>query len=119
MAIVPNYYWPVAVPGSTTPAASSAQPPTGGTSSVKFNEVVAQITGDGTSTSFVVTHNLQLTTGELAELWPEVEYEPIISGAPTHWVIARATNTVTIGMSGTTALAFAVVRVRRPATLTR
>ncbi len=116
MAIVPTYFWPVATPGTTTPALASAAPPTNPTSSVRYNEVVAEITNDATATSVVITHNLGITATELTQLWPEVRFEPIVSGAPSFWVIARAANTVTIGISATSAATVpqAIIRIRRP-----
>lgn len=114
MAISILYDWPVSTPGSTTPAPSTQAPPTTPTSTVKFNDVVATLVGDGTSTSVTITHNLELSSAELGQVFPEVAFEPIVTGAPTYWVSARAANTVTIGLSGTTSATFAVVRIRRP-----
>ena len=116
MAITVNYYWPVTTPGSTTPAAANQKPPTIPVppSTVAYNEVVAQLTSDAASTSIVVTHNLGITAGELAELWPEIRFEPIVAGGPSLYIIARAANTVTVGLAATTpAGAFSVVRIRR------
>jgi hypothetical protein len=114
MAITVNYEWPVAVPGSTTPASSSQKPPTNPTSSVPYNDVVALLTGDGSSTTVTITHNLELTAAELAQQWPEVDFEPLIPSGPAPWIIAKAANTVTIGFVGTTLSAFRLVRIRRP-----
>lgn len=123
MAVVVNYEWPVATPGSTTPPAASTKPPTypAPPSSVAFNEVTAQITGDNTATSVVVTHNLGLSTAELSAFFPSVTFEPLAStfytGQPV--VTARAANTVTIGFNTTGVSAFALVRIRRPFAPTR
>jgi len=114
MAITVLYEWPVATPGSTTPPTGTTPPPTIPTSTVRYNTVVAELVGDSSSTSVVITHNLALTTSQLAVLQPEVAYEPLVSGAPTIWVSARATNTVTIGFSATSAVTFGLVRIRRP-----
>ena len=119
MALTILYDWPVTTPGSTTPAPSSQAPPTIPTSSVTFNKVVATLVGDSASTSVTVTHNLELTTAELAALCPEIHMEPLVTGAPTYWVITRAPNTVTLGLSGTTAATFAVLRISRPAAIGR
>jgi hypothetical protein len=117
MAITVNYEWPVAVPGSTTPAPSNQPPPTNVGSSVRFNQVTALLSGDGAATSVTITHNLEITAQELSEYWPEVRFEPIVSGGPTgFWVEARATNTVTVGFataSATSVGGFGVVRINR------
>lgn len=114
MALTATYFWPVATVGTTTPPASSAAPPTNITSSVRYNQVDAEVTGDGASTTIVLTHNLEITPLELTQLWPEVRFEPIAPSAPTPWVIARASNTVTIGFVGTSLVATHIVRITRP-----
>ena len=117
MAITVNYEWPVAVPGSTTPAPPTQAPPTvpGVPSSVRFNQVTALLTGDGAATSVTITHNLQMSAAELAIYWPEVRFEPIIANPPSgFWVEARAANTVTVGFTGTSPSAFGLVRIARP-----
>ena len=111
MAIVPNYKTPVS--GATAPTATA--PPTQYfESSVRFNKVRAELTGDGAATTVVVTHNLGLSPAELAADFPEVNVEPIAAGAPTWYVSARATNTVTLGFGGTFSGTFGVVSISRP-----
>ena len=117
MAIGITYDWPVATPGTTTPPSSSTRPPTIPTSSVAFNEVVAAATGDGVSTTLTITHNLELTAQELTASWPEVKFEPQVSGAPSGWTISKASNTVTVGFSAVQATSigvFQLVRITRP-----
>lgn len=112
MAITANYQWPVT--GGTAPAAT-ANPPQIPTSSVKFNAVAAAIDGDGVSAGpLVFTHNLGITAQELADNFPEVTFEPTVAGAPSWWVSAKATNTVTVSFSGTFAGTFGTLRVKRP-----
>ena len=123
MALTVNYYWPVAVPGTTTPAPSNQMVPTIPTppASSRFNEVVAQITDDGVTTSAVITTNFGLSVGELAALWPEVKFEPTLPGGLTgFYVVARAANSVTIGLRPVTSgVVVGVVRVTRPLAPTR
>ena len=122
MALTNQYYWPVATPGTTTPPASSSAPPTNPAppSTVRFNEVAVQLSGDGAATSLVVTHNLGITAGELAQLWPEVRFEPTIAGGIAgFWVEARAANTVTVGFTGTAVGAYGLLRITRPQSITR
>jgi hypothetical protein len=119
MALTATYFWPVATPGTTTPPASSAAPPTNITSSVRFNQVDVEVTGDGTSTTIVLTHNLEITPTELTQLWPEVRFEPIVASAPSPYVVARASNTVTVAFVGTSLLATHIVRISRPFSATR
>ena len=117
MAIGITYDWPVATPGTTTPPSSSTRPPTIPTSSVAFNEVVAAATGDGASTTLTITHNLALTAQELAASWPEVKFEPQVSGAPSGWTISKTSNTVIVGFSAVQATSigvFQLVRITRP-----
>jgi hypothetical protein len=124
MALEVQYNWPVATPGTTTPPAANSAPPTNPAppATVRFNEVVAALTGDGASTSVTITHNLGITAQELTQDWPEVKNEPQVSGAPSIWTIARAANTVTIGLSATVATSvgvFTLIRITRPQSATR
>ena len=122
MAIAIGYDWPVATPGQTTPPASSAAPPTNSESSVKFNQVAAALTGDGASTSVTITHNMQITAQELTQSWPEVRFEPQISGGPSNWVISKSANQVTVGFSATVATSigvFTIVRIIKPQSATK
>jgi hypothetical protein len=122
MAIAIGYDWPVATPGQTTPPASSAAPPTNTESSVKFNQVAAAVTGDGVTTSVVITHNMQITAQELTQSWPEVRFEPQVSGAPSPWVIQKTANTVTVGFSAAVATSigvFDIVRIIKPQSATK
>jgi|ERR1700679_3674070 len=116
MAITQQFFWPNATPGSTTPPTPSTKPPTIPTppSSVAYNQVTVQLTGDSTSTSAVITHNFALTAGELAALWPEVRFESEVSGGPSGYVIARTANNVTVGFSTTSSVTFGLVRLFRP-----
>lgn len=113
MAIPVTYKTPVS--GTIAPVATT--PPTQYfESTVRFNKVSAEVQGDAASTSVVVTHNLGLSAAELAADFPDVNFEPIVTGAPSWWVSARATNTVTIGFSATftNGTTFGVVKVSRP-----
>lgn len=119
-----NYDWPVASPG-TTPPASTTPPPTITTSSVRYNTVVAQLIGDGLGplTTITITHNLQLTTAELAAQQPEVAVEylvPAIAGQCIY-VVSKGTNTVVLGcaVTMTAATTYATIRIRRPFAPTR
>lgn len=114
MAITVSYFWPVATPGSATAPTATTPPPQIPTSTVKYNRVNAELIGDGTSTSVTVVHNLGMTVQELAALWPTVGFEATVSGAPSVWVSARATNSVTLGLSGTFSGTFGIVRISRP-----
>jgi len=113
MAITQTYVWPIQ--GATAPAANFA-PPAIPTSSTPFDEVAVQLQGDAASTSVTITTNFGLTPAELARFFPEVTYEPEASGAPSHYVSARASNSVTLGFSATFGLGvtFGLVRVKRP-----
>jgi hypothetical protein len=113
MALTLSYQWPVT--GATAPAATTA-PPELPTSSVRYNEVATQVIGDAVSTSIQITTNLQLTAAELAAGFPEVVFEPSQSGAPSWWVSAKASNSVTLGFSGTftSGVTFGVARIKRP-----
>lgn len=120
MAITTNYYWPVATPGTTTPPLPTTPPPTIPTSSVRYNDVVVQLTGDGVSTTVTITHNLELTAQELAADFPEIHGENLIASAPSgEWILSKTSNTVTLGYSGTSVSTFRLVRIRRPQTATR
>jgi hypothetical protein len=52
-------------------------------------------------------------------LWPEVRFEPIVPSAPSPYVVARASNTVTVAFVGTSLLATHIVRISRPFSATR
>jgi len=123
MSITVNYEWPVAVPGSTTPAPSNQRPPTNIPSTVPFDTVSALLTGDGVSTTVTITHNLEITAQELTQYFPEVAYEPIVAGAPSQpSTLVRATNSVTLGFTGavtTSSVAFGVIRIKRPHSITK
>ena len=111
MAITATYQWPVT--GATAPAATVA-PPEIPTSSTRFNEVAASLVGDGVSTSIQLTTNFGLTAAELAAGFPEVRLEPNAANAPTWYVSAKASNSVTIGFNSTFNGTFGVLRVTRP-----
>ena len=85
MAVTINYYWPVATPGTTTPAPSNQAVPTIPTppATSRFNSVTATITDDGATTSAVIVTNFGLTAGELTALWPKVQFEPTLPGGNT------------------------------------
>ncbi len=119
MAITSNYYWPVATPGTTTPPLSSTRPPTNIPASGGYNEVVAELTGDGTATNIVLTHNFQLTVAELAQLWPECRFEPILAGSYSPYFTNKTSNTVQVNFTGTSASAFGIVRITRPQATTK
>ena len=120
MAVTINYYWPVATPGTTTPAPSNQAVPTIPTppATSRFNSVTATITDDGATTSAVIVTNFGLTAGELTALWPKVNFEPTIPGGfnvSGFYVAARASNSVTVGFSPiTSGVVIGVVRVTRP-----
>lgn len=118
MAISVNYKTPVS--GTVAPTATTA-PTQLFESTVKYNTVVAELVGDGTSTSVVITHNLEASTAELAADFPDVGVEPLVSGAPSWWVSTRGTNSVTIGLSATftSGVTFGVVKIKRPLSNTR
>lgn len=113
MALNVNFKTPVA--GTVAPAANAA-PTQYFESSVRFNEVRAEVVGDGTSTSIVITHNLGMSPAELAADFPRVQFEPIAANAPSHFVSARATNTVTVGFNGTflSGGTFGIISIQRP-----
>ena len=114
MALTVLYDYPVTTPGTTTPAPANQPPPTNLDSSTRFNRVKARLVGDGSTTSVTITHNLGVSTAQLAQDYPEVHFEPLVTGAPSYWVITRAANSITIGLSATTAATFAVVTILRP-----
>jgi len=122
MSIAVVYDWPVATPGQTTPPATNQVPPTNTPSSGRFNAVTAALTGDGVTTTVTVTHNFQITAVELTQGWPEVRFEPQVSGAPSNWVIQKTTNNVTVGLSAAVATSvgvFELVRIFRPQSATK
>lgn len=113
MAITLDYLWPVN--GTSTAPTATANPPEIPTSSVKFNAVAVQLSGDGVATSVQITHNLQLTTTELADSFPEVRFEPTAANAPSgFYVSAKTSNTVTVNWAGTFSGTFGIVRISRP-----
>jgi hypothetical protein len=114
MAISVSFFWPVTTPPSSTPPPTNQQPPSTPTGTGRFNTVVVELDGDSSTTTVTITHNLQLTALELGQQLPEVQYEPLVSGAPSHWVAARTTNNVTVSFSATSSVTFGLLRIRRP-----
>ena len=95
-----------------------ATPPTQ-IQSARINEVAGVYTGVSETDSFTITHNMQLSSAQLAEGLPEVEFEALTTDFYTEEPIveSKTSNTVVIGVTGTATSAFLRVRVKRPNTL--
>ena len=115
MSIALEYFVPgnpTFVPGATAPTAQQAS---------RVSEVAATVTGDGAATSFVLTHNFGMSTADLANGLPEVQFEPLLAAAWTEepHVTVKGANSITVVVVGAAATAFMNVRVKRPNTIDR
>lgn len=92
------------------PYAGGATPPTAAQAAY-HNSFSAVVTGDGSATSIVFTHNWGLTAAQLTAALPWVILEPILASGNTAAAIVttRATNSVTLTC---TAFSGAGLRVR-------
>lgn len=106
MAVTLNYLWPPT--GATPPALG-----------VPVNEVIVAVTTDGTATSEVLTHNLEMSTQDLGFGLPEVDFEPLSVGfyTITPSISAKAANTITLAFTATAGTFN--VRIKRPNTIER
>lgn len=100
------------VPGATAPTPTEA---------ARVSEVAAVYTGDGESTSFTLTHNLEVSATDLGNGLPEVEFEPLTAAFWTEEpvITSKTENTVVLAVTGASSAAFVRVRVKRPSTLVR
>ena len=107
MANVVTYLWPTA--GATAPTAAVM---------LHHQQVLAQVQGDAAATSFTVTHNMGISTAQLAAGFPEVELEVITAGGITAAPIisSKTANTVVFANTAFPAGAGPAlnVRVKRP-----
>lgn len=103
MANVPAYEYPVV--GATAPTAAQMR---------THQQMTAVVTGDGSATTFTITHNMNIPAAQLSAM-PEVDFEPIlaagITAAPI--VTTKTANTVVCTVTGFTGAGLRV-RVKRP-----
>jgi hypothetical protein len=101
----------VAAPTATPPTAQVMQ---------KHQSLSVLITGDGSATSIVLTHNWGLSTAEQNAKYPWVFFEAIlaagITAAPE--VTARDANTITVTNVAFTGAGL-IARLQRPLTILR
>jgi hypothetical protein len=99
------YEWPATTPSSTAPTAIVMR---------GHQQLTAIVTGDGTATTFTVTHNMNIPAAQLS-MFPEVEFEAIlaagITAAPI--VTTKTTNTVVVTCTAFTGAGLRV-RIKRP-----
>ena len=91
------------VVGATAPTAIQSR---------THNQVTAIVTGDGTATSFTITHNWALTTAQLASgAFPRVEYEFLLAAGYTAaaLIASKTANTVTFTCTAFTGAGLRVV----------
>jgi hypothetical protein len=98
------YEWPTA--GATAPT---------GPVMSKHQQMTAIITGDGAATTFTVTHNLNISAGDLTGGFPEVLFEPILAAGITAapFITSKTANTVVCTCTAFTGAGLRV-RVVRP-----
>lgn len=116
MAIGQVYKTPIS--GTIAPTATQA-PTQYFESSVRFNRVNVELTGDGVATGITITHNLGLSPAELAADYPDVGLTPLLSGAPSWWVTANTANNTQLSFSGTFSGTFFIAKISRPQSSTR
>jgi hypothetical protein len=99
------YEWPATSPSSTPPTAIAMR---------GHQQLTAIVTGDGTATSFTITHNMHIPTAQLP-MFPEVEFEPILAAGITSAPIVgtKAADTITFTCSAFTGAGLRV-RIKRP-----
>lgn len=85
-----TYEWPIA--GVTAPTA---------TQMFGHNTLVAQVAPALYDTTIVITHNMNISTADLASGFPEIEITPIAAAfaTSTPFISARAANSVTVTIS--------------------
>lgn len=103
------YEYPVA--GATAPTLAQSS---------RVNAVSAVITGDGAGTTFTVTHNLNISTADLAKGFPYVDTEVLLAAGNTAAAIVttKTANTVVFTCTAFTGAGLRV-RVQRPNSLVR
>lgn len=94
------------VTGVTAPTAPQSRP---------HQQVSAVITGDGAATTFVVTHNWNLSAADLASGWAEVELEYLLAAGYTAaaLITSKTANAVNFSCTAFTGAGLRV-RVKRP-----
>lgn len=104
MANTVAYENPVA--GATAPTAAQSK---------NANTINAVITGDNSATSFVVTHNWNLSTAQRAKGFPVVQFEALANGgyAANPFVASQTANAITFTCVAFTG-ALLRVRISRP-----
>lgn len=108
MANTIAYEYPVA--GAVAPTAAQMR---------THQQMTAIITGDGSATTFTVTHNFGVAAGDLGQ-FPEVEFEPILAAGITAapLVTTKTANTVVFTCVAFTGAGLRV-RIKRPWSPTR
>lgn len=103
------YEYPVS--GATAPTASQAR---------THQSMSAIVTGDGSATSFVITHNWGLSAADLTNGFPWVQLEILITAGYTAaaLVTTKAANSVTFTCTGFTGAGLRV-RLERPYSMLR
>jgi hypothetical protein len=103
------YEYPVS--GATAPTASQAR---------IHQSMSAIVTGDGSATTFVITHNWGLSAADLTNGFPWVQLEVLITAGYTAaaLVTTKATNSVTFTCTGFTGAGLRV-RLERPYSMLR
>lgn len=100
------------VQGATAPTPAQA---------ARVSQVAGIYTGTVETAEFTITHNLEISSTDLANGLPEVEFEALHVDFYTEdpVVLSKTATTVVIGVTGASANQFLRVRIQRPNTLVR
>lgn len=114
MANTVAYEWPVV--GATAPTAAQSR---------RYNTVSAIVTGDGATTTVVITHNwgvptVQVNGGPYTGPFPEIYFESLLAAgytaAPLITNVNKTANAVTLTVTAFTGAGLRV-RLKRPTSL--
>ena len=107
MAVTYNFTYPAT--GATPPAAAAVQ---------NQNEVICEVTTDGTLTTATVTHNLGIPGADLTLGFPDVAIEPLSDPNTVGFFVASKTAN-TVVLTNKAAAGSANIKIKRPTTLER